>query len=478
MKYIFIFLSLCLIIGCSKDPSKITAPPKPIVEEKRTDAQKLLDSVYYQYKYLSLWESSIEQADPISSLTDKYTDTNVLLRYLKNQTPVKSDFVFHKEYAGAIDRFSWIEELTNISANSSKADLADGYGVFLTFDQSRGDSLFVYFVEGGSPGFKSSVYRGDKILQMNGDKDMVYANRFKIESYLSDSKLELMTESIGHQKKTHALTYTTYTIDPVLKSATFQQATKNIGYLALSSFEEIENENGSKTTLFNALESIFSQFKTKNISDLIVDLRYNTGGYVATAIYLNNKIINSTGNGKLMFSYEVNKNLEIERKNGDPNFIPENFKRDNSTEIKNVYFLVSDMTASASEIVISALKPYMNVQIIAEYQSTYGKPVGFFREDIMGKIGLWAASFKIVNAAGFTDYWDGIAANKSNVLDNIYLPLGDPQENMIKTALTHISTGSYSNSKTTARASTLTNETSQQRKKYVNRLHQRNLLKD
>jgi len=478
MKYIFICLSLCLIFGCSKDPSKITAPPKPIVEEKRTDAQKLLDSVYYHYKYLSLWESSIEQADPISSLTDKYTDSNVLLRYLKNQTPVKSDFVFHKEYAGAIDRFSWIEELTSISANSSKADVADGYGVFLTFDPSRGDSLFVYFVEGGSPGFKSAVYRGDKILQMNGDKNMVYANRFKIESYLSDSKLELITENIAHQKKTHALTYTTYTIDPVLKSTTFQQASKNIGYLALSSFEEIENESGSKTPLFNALESIFSQFKAKNISDLIVDFRYNTGGYVSTAIYLNNKIINSAGNGKLMFSYEVNKNLEIERENGDQNFIPEIFKRNNSTEIKNVYFLVSDMTASASEIVISALKPYLNVQIIAEYQSTYGKPVGFFREDIMGEIGLWAASFKIVNAAGFTDYWDGIAANKSNVLDNIYLPLGDPQENMIKTALTHISTGSYSNSKTAARASALTTETVQERKKYVNRLHQRNLLKD
>src|SRR5690606_39440103 len=59
---------------------------------------------------------------------------------------------------------------------------------------------------------------------------------------------------------------------------------------------------------------------------LIVDLRYNTGGYVNTAIYLNNKIINSAGNGKLMFSYEVNKNLELERKNGSLDFVPENFK--------------------------------------------------------------------------------------------------------------------------------------------------------
>src|SRR5690606_27729362 len=261
-----------------------------------------------------LWESVIENADPVSSLTDKYTDYNVLLTYLKNQTPKKTDFVFHKDYAGPLDRFSWIEELAGGTENSSKADVADGYGVFLTFDPNRGDSLFVYFVEGGSPGFKSAVMRGDKVLKMNGDETMVYGNRFKIESYLSDAKLDLVTENAAHKIITHKLSYTTYDIDPIIQSTTFQQGGKNIGYLALSSFEEIENDSGAKTTLFNALEDIFNQFKTKNIGDLIVDLRYNTGGYVNTAIYLNNKIINSAGNGKLMFSYEVNKNLELERK--------------------------------------------------------------------------------------------------------------------------------------------------------------------
>ena len=478
MKYIYTFLAVWLMVGCSKDPSKITTPPKPVIEEERTDEQKLLDEVYSQYKYLSLWESAIEDADPVSSLTDKYTNYNVLLRDLKNQTPKKLDYEFHKDYAGPLDRFSWIEELSSSGQNSSKADVADGYGVYLTFDPSRGDSLFVYFVEGGSPGFKSSVSRGDKILKMNGDEAMVYANRFKIESYLDGTNLEIITESTAHKKNTHKLVYTTYVIDPIIESTTFQQGNKNIGYLALSSFEEIENESGAKTTLFNTLENIFNQFEAKNITDLIVDLRYNTGGYVNTAIYLNNKIINSTGDGKVMFTYEVNKNLEVERKNGNKDFVPENFKRNNTTEIKNVYFLVSDLTASASEIVISALKPYTNVQIIAEYQSTYGKPVGFFREDINDKIGLWAASFKIVNAAGFTDYWDGIAADEKNVFDNIYLPLGDPQENMIKSALTHITTGAYSKLKSSARASIAENQSVIQHKKYVNHLHQRNLLKD
>src|SRR5690606_18265157 len=138
-----------------------------------------------------------------------------------------------------------------------------------------------------------------------------------------------------------------------IESVIFQQNNKNIGYLALSSFEEIQNDFGSKTALYTALDTIFSQFEDNNIEDIIMDLRYNTGGYVSTAIFLNNKIINSTGDGKVMFTYEVNKNLALERTKGSRDFLPENFKKDNSMEIKNVYFLVSDMTASASEIVIS-----------------------------------------------------------------------------------------------------------------------------
>src|SRR5690606_38536248 len=100
---------------------------------------QLMDEVYIQYKYLSLWESSIENPDPISSLTDKYTNYHEFLRYLKNLTPNKTDYIYHPDYKGPIDRYSWIEELNGDSDHAAKADLADGYGVFLTFDPNRGD---------------------------------------------------------------------------------------------------------------------------------------------------------------------------------------------------------------------------------------------------------------------------------------------------------------------------------------------------
>src|SRR5690606_7348882 len=73
---------------------------------------------------------------------------------------------------------------------------------------------------------------------------------------------------------------------------------------------------------------------------------------------------------------------------------------------------------------------------------------------ISDDIGLWAASFKIVNADGYSDYWDGIPASKSNVFDNFYLDFGDPNENMTKAALNHIATGTFSAAAGDTRAST------------------------
>ena len=252
------------------------------------------------------------------------------------------------------------------------------------------------------------------------------------------------------------LAYTTYDIDPIVQDTIYERGNDRIGYLALSSFEELQHDNGSSTQLHQNLERIFDAFGTggKKINELIIDLRYNGGGYVSTATYLANKIINPSGNEQVMFSYDVNKNLEAEREQGDQEFADEIFKRANNLELQRVYFLVTDYTASASEIVIAALMPYMDVQIIADSRATYGKPVGFFREDILGDIGLWAASFKIVNADGYSDYWDGIPASKSNVFDNFYRDFGDPTESMTKAAIDHITKGTFSASANDARAST------------------------
>jgi len=106
-------------------------------------------------------------------------------------------------------------------------------------------------------------------------------------------------------------------------------------------------------------------------------------------------------------------------------------------ELDNVCFIVSNNTASAAEMLINVLKPYMNVKIVAEGTSTFGKPVGFFEQKIMNKVGLWVTSFRLLNANGQSDYWLGLAADKTNVTDYIFTDFAVKEERMIAAALSY-----------------------------------------
>jgi len=471
---LFILIVIVSLFGCKKDLKDIDPPPRPGGDEDRTAAQIVLDSVYSKYKYLSYWGSFIEVVNPISTLTDKYTDADDLLSYLKRQTPVQNGYIFHPALNGQpLDRFSWIEDIGSTSDAAAKADLADGYGLYMAFDGDRKDSLFVFFVEGGSPGEKAGIKRGDKVIEMEGDKKMVYSNQTKIDEYIEGSTLSIKIEGQNHIEKSYSLKYTSYDIQPFQLGKVFNENGTKVGYIALSSFEELYS-GGSDTKMKKGIDSTFTVFGTQNISKLIVDLRYNGGGYVSSAIYLLNKIVNSSGNNKVMFKYDLNENLKKERDAGSQDFVDEIFKKSNTTEINNVVFLVSDYTASASEIVISALMPYANVKIVGYEGATYGKPVGFFREDISDDIGLWAASFKIVNANGFTDYWDGIKADYPNINDNIYKQFGDPTEDMTSKGLSILNS---SNAKASSRATRVSNS-ARGTIRELNKIPTRNMLKD
>ncbi len=470
---IIILATVILFVGCKKDLKDIDPPPRPGGDGTRTAAQQVLDSVYSKYKYLSYWESSIEVANPISTLTDKYDDADALLGYLMSQTPQKTNYIYHPSYNGPMDRFSWIEDLSSDSDASSRADVADGYGLYMAFDGDRQDSLFVMFVEGGSPGERAGIKRGDRVLEMEGDKNMVYANQSKVDEYIERKTLNITVQSINGTKKTHNLNYDTYDIQPFMLGKVFTDNSTKVGYIALSSFEELRS-GGSDSKMKKGIDSTFTVFGAQQVKKLIVDLRYNGGGYVSSAIYLLNKIINSSGDKKIMFKYDVNKNLERERNEGSTEFVDEIFARDNNgLEVTDVVFLVSDYTASASEIVISALMPYMKVQLVGYEKSTYGKPVGFFREDISDDVGLWAASFKIINAQGFTDYWDGITANfQAN--DNIHKLLGDPSEDMTQKGLSLLGA---SNARASARV-TSSVKTNRSQIRELNKIPRRNMIKD
>lgn len=117
----------------------------------------------------------------------------------------------------------------------------------------------------------------------------------------------------------------------------------------------------------------------------------------------------------------------------------QNFENTGNLNISRVFFIVSKSTASASELLINNLKPYMDVKLIGD--TTYGKPVGFFPVDIFN-YSIYPISFKTVNSVGNADYYSGFAPDKLSP-DGVSKNCGDITEPSLASALTYISTGSF-----------------------------------
>ena len=194
------------------------------------------------------------------------------------------------------------------------------------------------------------------------------------------------------------------------------------------------------------LNQKFSAFKTAGVQELIIDLRYNYGGSVSSAAALCALIPSGITANSQFITYKGNKNGgEVKRTFAeqiayDPNAIDFNTLHANSLGLNKVYILTSSSTASASEIVVNNLKPYM--QVIQVGEKTLGKDMaGFAIEDKRKpkKISwqLHPVIYKVFNANGEGGYSNGIAPQ---IIVDEYtslplLPLGDAGETLISSAL-------------------------------------------
>ncbi|WP_293926541.1 S41 family peptidase [Sphingobacterium sp. UBA6320] len=489
-KGLFFSLVALFFISCKKNNPQPEPEPEPVV---RTSDQMIRDSIYYYYKLYSLWaDQYIPQYDNTFEFTDQYTSADAVLLGLKSLTPAYPNYA---SYGGFLDRFSFLDGLNNYHTGTQsrlRMDRNSGYGLYISMGtaDSKVARPVIYFVEGGSPADKAGLKRSDMITSINGDNDFAVAvtcdasgckpvdqnalnqMRTRVLNALEGGGLQL--ELLRQDQSTYSqkLAYTSYIIDPLYRDTVYQYSTKNVGYLALSSFEEIENNNDNQ----QKIDAAFQGFENKHIEDLIVDLRYNTGGYVDAAVYVANKIGGSVAAGELMLTYICNAYMDKTHKGTNGMFSDTYYRKTSNLNLRKVYFLVSETTASAAEMLINVLKPYLDVQIIATGTHTYGKPVGFFEQIIENKVSFWPASFQLKNAAGFSDYWDGLLADRRDVTDYIFLESGDTQETMLETALEDAVPGS----KKKANARKSTNQIAPrmlQDQQQINRIPEKGLLK-
>jgi len=239
----------------------------------------------------------------------------------------------------------------------------------------------------------------------------------------------------------------------ILANRIIRSEDKVIAYIALGSFPQLIN-------IKSKLDQIFDEAAIDKPKYLILDLRSNGGGYVETAEYVANLIAPSLLNRRTMYSEEFNPTLQngkatilrhqpyLDEKgktvmyNGRMATLADvdytevgntyKFNKKGSLEsIQDIYVIVSGRTASASELLISCLKPYFNVKLIGE--KTYGKPVGFFAVNI-DQYSVYLSSFLIKNARSWSDYFNGMKPDLSIIMPSNPI-LGDPEEPCLKATL-------------------------------------------
>ncbi len=230
-----------------------------------------------------------------------------------------------------------------------------------------------------------------------------------------------------------------YTENPVFISKTIDVGGNPVGYLMYNSF----------TADFDGqLNTAFANFKSDNITDLVLDLRYNGGGSVTSAIDLSS-MITGQFNGSVFTTEEWN--AERQEQFGGTNLFDNQIRTGdaiNSLELSRIYILTTRSSASASELVINGLDPYINViQVGTTTRGKFQASITLYDSDNYGRQGadpghtyaMQPLVLRSVNSVGFTDYFDGFTPEVlvEEDFSNLGI-LGNENEPLLKAALDNI----------------------------------------
>lgn len=409
------FLTLALTAGLFAGCRKTGIDPQPGLVQTGPTYTDVRDSTYAVAQDMYLWYQNLP------SITDfkpqSYESPEAVMVKVRTYSPKTSDGTGH------VDRWSFA--VTKQQWNQVVAGSAAGYGFSRAYTTDPND-LRVVFVHPNSPIGQAGVQRGWRILKYNGISAGAATNQALVDAITNTSTgtFEFVTNT--GETKTLNLTKANYTQSAVLKRTVLDQGGKKVGYLLFNSF----NLSSSR----RELDEAFAEFKSAGVADLVVDLRYNGGGSVAVAERFANLLVPADAAGKLMYTDQHND--KFKSWNRTRNF--DSPLPTNNLGLKRVVFLTTRGSASASELLINVLRPYMDVKLVGD--DTYGKPVGYYGIPVMDRY-VFAVGVKQTNKDGFGDYYEGLKADRKQV-DDITRDFGDPEEASLKDALTYLRTGS------------------------------------
>ena len=468
--YLLIVICIVFFAACKSSKKNNPSPSGPGTTGSTLD--KIKDSVYLYAKEDYLWYNqlpaytdfnprSFTGGDDITALTN---ELNALSQYAINPT-TNQPYEYYIPDPGEA-KYSFIDDgAVSAELNGNRGD----FGLGVNFYQNVND-LRITYVYPGSPADLAHIKRGYLVTSVNNSTNISYdgANGTNI-AFLNNAFFNSNTISLTLQKPdgstltVNNMSIASYTVNPVLKDTIITTANGHkVGYVVFNSFTSDDNADPQ-------LNPVFANFANANITDLVVDLRYNGGGYVSTAEHIDNLIVPAAKTNTLMYNTYYNDvlsaNKEVLLKNqwrndpqfGDYNYGPDyisyatadnvvNFAKSGSLNVGRVFFIITGATASASELTINNLRPVMDVQMIGE--QSYGKPVGFFDINI-NKYTMYTPEFYTQNSAGQGGYYTGFTPGSNGYAgvtadDDLSKDFGDPTEGLFSRALNYVNTGTYS----------------------------------
>lgn len=362
--FVILFLTSFLIFSCRRDDDNSA---EPTINDF---VWRGLNSWYY-------WQKNVP------NLSDDFGKSSQYGNYVNSKAPNELFYSLLNDYPNT-DRFSWIVKDVDVLLQEFSGIYKDSGMNFSVFYKDAGKENLVgivNYVIPNSPAANAGIERGDVISQVDGANLTInnYKKLFE-ESFSITIANTVETSNSGvvtsGEKKKVNITSVVLEENPIAYYKKFEINNKKIGYLVYNGFQSNYNDE---------LNAAFAKMKQDGVTDLVLDLRYNGGGSVETAIALGQMVTgNFTGSPYIIYDFNDKHNQEDETgvlsnkvntytfANGQNTKSGEQVI--NSLGLTKLYVLTSKGTASASELTIKGLRAYINVVTIGA--ETYGKFVG------------------------------------------------------------------------------------------------------
>lgn len=419
--FFFVILS-GLLWSCDKDGDK-----DPIVDSDPTLEEEINNWIYDVMDEVYYWR--LNMRTPIAATSDPTNYFNSLLF-----TPTDRFSVIYPDYQELINSLSGIS-------------LDAGYE-FKLYRVPDSENVYaeVLYVKKNSPASLTDLKRGDAIAAINGTQIDINNYRTLLDQTQTTHTIRPLrySDETGAYVAREEITLTPVELseDPNFLDTVYTINNQKIGYVVYNFFAPGTASDNTKYD--REMDAVFEKMKAENINNLVLDLRYNGGGYVTSAVNLASLIGPGVTSADIFSKTKYNNFLASEipaLSSVKTTFLDKSQNLGNTLSGNRLYVLTTGGTASASELIINGLKPYMDVFLIGDV--TYGKNVGSIAiedednpENAYGLLPIVTQSF---NSLDESDYSTGFAPNiEVNENTERLKQLGDINEIMLRTAIEQI----------------------------------------